>query len=113
MSDALRKSRRVSTPASGKTAAPTTGDSMKNILMIAGAIFILLIVTLAVLVGIVATKGEALDRESKQYADTAMRAILSSWDERQLLDRANSELLKSIARQGGTRCIVRAVEAPR
>src|SRR6266851_10381943 len=41
-----------------------------------------------------------LDKESKQYADTAIIAVVSNWDQRQLLDRASPYLVKSIDAQG-------------
>jgi hypothetical protein len=41
-------------------------------------------------------EGHALDAESKAYVDTAVPAIVSDWNEKQLLDRATPEFLGSV-----------------
>ncbi len=64
--------------------------------MFAGAVFAFLIVAIVVLIAVAATKGRALDRESKQYSDTAIHVICTTWDESQLIDRASPEMLKSL-----------------
>jgi hypothetical protein len=75
---------------------------MKKVLMFAGAVFAFLIVAIVVLIAVAATKGTALDSESKQYSDTAIRAICTTWDESQLIDRAGPEMLKSLPSQTET-----------
>jgi len=75
---------------------------MKKALMFAGAAFALILVALVLLIAVAATKGKALDRESRQFSDNAIRAICSNWDEIQLMDRASPELLNSIRSQDGT-----------
>ena len=75
---------------------------MKKVLMFAGAVFAFLIVALVVLIAVAATKGRALDSESRQYSDTTIRAICTTWNESQLIDRASPEMLKSLPSQAET-----------
>ena len=72
---------------------------MKKVLMFAGAVFAFLIAALVVLIAVAATKGRALDSESGQYSDTTIRAICTTWNESQLIDRASPEMLKSLPSQ--------------
>jgi hypothetical protein len=65
--------------------------TMKKVLMILGAVFVILAAFAGVLIVIVAVKGNALDKESKQYADTAIRAIISQWDILEIQRRASPE----------------------
>ncbi len=58
--------------------------------MALGAIFAVLLILIALLV----IKSLALDRESKAYADTAVKAIVSDWNEQALFDRASSDFMK-------------------
>jgi hypothetical protein len=67
---------------------------MKKFLMVVGGIAIVLVVLIAALVAVVAVKGRGLDKESKQYADIAIVAIVANWDEQALLVRASPEFLK-------------------
>ena len=64
---------------------------MKTFFIILGSIFLALIILAAVGIGISAKKGAALDRESKAYVDGAVPAIVSTWNEWELLDRASPE----------------------
>ena len=41
----------------------------------------------------------ALDKESKAYADSAIPAIVSTWSEKKLLDRASPEFKQSVTRE--------------
>ena len=41
-------------------------------------------------------RGNALDKESKAYADSAIPAIVTGWSEKELLDRASPELKKAV-----------------
>src|SRR5436190_23147883 len=50
------------------------GMTMKRALMILGVIFVVLVIVGVLGIAIVAVKGNGLDKESKQYADTAIRA---------------------------------------
>jgi hypothetical protein len=74
---------------------------MKKALMIAGAIFVVLVVLFEAVGVFLAVKGFRLDRQSRQYADTAIRAITANWSETQLSDRASPELPKVIDKQSG------------
>jgi hypothetical protein len=74
---------------------------MKKILMIAGGIFGFLIASVVVLIAVMAIKGRGMDRESKEYADNAIRAICSNWDQSELTERASPEMLSSIQQQRG------------
>jgi hypothetical protein len=64
---------------------------MKKFLIILGSIFLALIVLGALGVGVVAVRGNALDKESKAYADAAIPAIVTTWLDKALLDRASPE----------------------
>lgn len=74
---------------------------MNRAVAIIGGISTVLLVALAALIGFVAVSGRKLDRESRQYADNAIRAISSSWDQKELLDRASPELLTWVHSHGG------------
>lgn len=69
---------------------------MKRFLMILGGAFLVLIVAGVIGFAIIATKGNALDKESKQYADTAITAIISSWDRQAIVDRASPEFTAAV-----------------
>jgi hypothetical protein len=64
---------------------------MKKFFIVLGAIFLALIVLGALGIGFVAIRGNALDKESKAYADAAIPAIFTTWLDKALLDRASSE----------------------
>ena len=64
---------------------------MKKFLIILGSIFLALIVLGALGIGLVAVRGNALDKESKAYADEAIPAIVTTWVDKALLDRASPE----------------------
>jgi hypothetical protein len=64
---------------------------MKKFLLVLGSIFLALIVLGALGVGFVALQGNALDKESKAYADVAIPAIVTTWLDKALLDRASPE----------------------
>lgn len=68
---------------------------MKKFLMVVGGVALVLVVLIVALVAIVAVKGRGLDKESKRYADAAIVAIVSNWDEQALLARASPEFLKA------------------
>jgi hypothetical protein len=70
--------------------------TMKKVLMIFGAIFVILVVIAVLGVAIVAVRGNALDKESKQYADTTIRAIISQWDIREIQSRASPEFKAAV-----------------
>jgi hypothetical protein len=68
---------------------------MKKTLMIFGSIFIVLIVLLAIGIAVVATKGSALDKESKAYVDETVPVICSDLRMETLSKYASQELLNS------------------
>ncbi len=69
---------------------------MKKFFITLGSIFFALIVLAAVGIAFVAIKGSALDKESRAYADSAIPAIVSTWSEKELLDRASPEFNKVV-----------------
>ena len=69
------------------------GTHKKKFFVILGALFLAFIVVGIVFVAI---KGNALDKESRAYADAAIPAIVGTWSEKELLDRASPELRKVV-----------------
>ncbi len=69
---------------------------MKKFFIILGSIFLVLIIAIGIGIAFVAIKGTALDKESKAYADSAIPAIVSTWSEKELLDRASPEFKKAV-----------------
>jgi hypothetical protein len=72
---------------------------MKKFFAILGAIFLIVIVLGAVGIGFIAVRGNALDKESRAYADAAIPAIVADWNEKQLLDRASPEFTKAVPQE--------------
>jgi len=64
---------------------------MKKFFIVLGSIFLALIVLGAIGIAFVAVRGNALDKESKAYADAAIPAIVTTWLDKALLDRASPE----------------------
>lgn len=69
---------------------------MKKLFIILGAIFLALIVAGGIGIALLATRGVALDKESRTYADAAVPAIVTAWSQKALLDRASPELKKAV-----------------
>ena len=69
---------------------------MKKFFIVLGSMFFALIVLVAIGIAFVAIRGTALDKESKAYADSAIPAIVSTWSEKELLDRASPEFKKAV-----------------
>jgi hypothetical protein len=69
---------------------------MKKFLIVLGSIFLTIIVLGAIGIAFVAVRGSALDKESKAYADSAIPAVVTTWSEKELLDRASPEFKKAI-----------------
>ena len=69
---------------------------MKKFLIVLGSIFLAVIMLGAIGIAFTAIRGTALDKESKAYADSALRAIVSTWSEKELLDRASPEFRKAV-----------------
>jgi len=69
---------------------------MKKFFIILGSIFLAIIVLGAVGIAFVAVRGNALDKESKGYADSAIPAIVTTWSQKELLDRASPEFKQAV-----------------
>jgi len=69
---------------------------MKKFFIVLGSLFLALIVLVAIGIAFIAVKGTALDKESKAYADSAIPAIVTTWSEKELLDRASPEFKKAV-----------------
>lgn len=74
---------------------------LKKTLMIVGALFLAGVLILAITFGVLFYKGSKLDRYSKQYADTAVVAIVSDWNSAELERRMSPEF-KAIVKEGDT-----------
>jgi hypothetical protein len=70
---------------------------MKKLLVALGIVFIGFVVVIAALIGYAAFTGGALDKESKAYVDTSVPAIVSFWNEQELLGRASPEFEKAVS----------------
>jgi len=70
---------------------------MKKFFTILGIIFLVIIVLGAVGIGFIAVRGNALDKESKAYANRAIPAVVSGWSEQELLARASPEFKQAVA----------------
>jgi hypothetical protein len=68
---------------------------MRNIFIFLGITFLVLIVIGIVSLALVAIKAARLDKESKQYVDAMIPAIVSDWNKQKLLECASPELLAS------------------
>ena len=69
---------------------------MKKALIILAGIFGLLVLGGVVGIAMLATKGNALDKESKQYVDAAIPAITSQWDITEIQKRASPEFKAAV-----------------
>ena len=69
---------------------------MKTFFVILGSIFLALIVLGAIGIGYIAYRGNALDKESKAYADSAIPAIVTGWSQKELLARASPEFKQAV-----------------
>ena len=69
---------------------------MKKVLIVFGGLCAAAFIVLAIFIAYAAYAGHALDRESKAYADAAILAIASQWNEQDLTDRASPQLMASV-----------------
>ena len=69
---------------------------MKKFFIILGSIFLAIIVLGAIGIAFIAVRGNALDKESKAYANAAIPAIVTTWSEKELLDRASPEFKQAV-----------------
>ncbi|HYT54393.1 MAG TPA: hypothetical protein VEQ38_06740 [Verrucomicrobiae bacterium] len=72
---------------------------MKKFFAVLGIVFLIIIVLGAVGIGFIAVRGNALDKESRAYANAAIPAIVSGWNEKELVDRASPEFKKAVTQQ--------------
>jgi hypothetical protein len=70
---------------------------MKKFLIILGSIFLVIILLVAAGIAFFAVRGSGLDKESKAYADAAAQAVVTTWSEQALLDRASPEFKQAVA----------------
>jgi hypothetical protein len=64
--------------------------------MIFGGVCAALFLLLVILIAFIAYTGRGLDKESKTYADAAVVAIASQWDEKDLTDRASPQFMATV-----------------
>jgi hypothetical protein len=69
---------------------------MKKFFIVLGSIFLALIVLGAIGIAVLAVRGTALDKEAKAYADKAIPVIVTTWNLKELLDRASPEFNQAI-----------------
>ena len=50
----------------------------------------------AIGIAFVAVRGKTLDKESKAYANSAIPVIVTTWSEKELLDRASPEFKQAV-----------------
>jgi hypothetical protein len=72
---------------------------MKKFLIVLGSIFLAIVVLGVIGIAFVAVRGNALDNESKAYADVAIPAIVNGWNEREFLEGASPEFKKAATQQ--------------
>lgn len=65
---------------------------MKKLLIVLGLVFLAFIFAVGAFIGYAAFTGSALDKQSKAYVDAAVPAIVSSWSQQELINRASPEL---------------------
>jgi hypothetical protein len=64
--------------------------------MIFGGVCAAVFLLLVILISILFYNGCGLDKESKTYADAALIAITSQWNEKDLTDRASPQLMATV-----------------
>ena len=72
---------------------------MKKFLAALGLIFVIIVVLGGIGLWYIASRGNALDKESKAYADAAIPAIVANWNEQVLLDRSTVEFSEAARKQ--------------
>ncbi|GEP61659.1 hypothetical protein [Reyranella soli] len=65
---------------------------MRRLFYVIGIVAVVVVAVIAVGIGVVAYKGNALDTESRAFVDNAVSAIAGTWTKQQLLERATPEL---------------------
>ena len=64
--------------------------------MIFGGVCAALFLLLVILISFIAYSARGLDKESKTYADAALIAITSQWNEKDLTDRASPQFMATV-----------------
>ena len=72
---------------------------MKKFFAGLGVIFVIIVAVGAIGFWYINVRGNALDKESKAYADAAIPAIVTNWNEQALLDRATIEFSEAARKQ--------------
>lgn len=72
---------------------------MKKTLMILGGIFLVIVIVAVIGFSIIATKGSALDEESKAYVDEVVPKILADLNQETLFQYASPELIDSASQE--------------
>jgi hypothetical protein len=70
--------------------------SLKKTLRRTGLVCATALLSIVIFVSVVAYNGRRLDRESKSYADAAIIAITSHWNEKDLIVRASPQFLATM-----------------
>lgn len=71
--------------------------------MVIGSAFLVLILCVVGLWIFLATKGAALDKESRQYVDTVVPLIVSKWNLSELENRASPEFRRAVGKNDLTK----------
>jgi hypothetical protein len=69
---------------------------MKKVIMVLGYIFLVLLLFLIAATAFVAIKGKNLDKESRAFVDSAIPAIISTWDVTEVEKRASPEFSNAV-----------------
>ena len=69
---------------------------MKKVLIILGGGFLGVLALLVIGITVITLRGNVFDKESKQYADTIIPAVISDWDPKELKGRASPELRRAV-----------------
>jgi hypothetical protein len=69
---------------------------LKKTLLRTGLVCSTTLLSIVIFVSVVAYNGRRLDKESKRYADAAIVAITSHWNEKDLIDRASPQFLATM-----------------
>jgi len=69
---------------------------LKKVLVIFGGLCAAVFLLLIILISIFAYAGRGLDKESKTYADAAIVAVTSQWNEKDLTDRASPQFMAAV-----------------
>lgn len=70
---------------------------MRRLLVIVGGVLLVFVVFVVIGITYFRLRGETLDRESQAYAGAAIVAIVSTWNEKEFLERAAPELRRRVS----------------